>query len=162
MSRIASLVVACCLVVLGCREGAEGGKSPGGAGVVAAASVDSRCPEGKVVSTGDRESPEGTLFLAFQAAMGPDDEAGFAAFRALWHPDALTSHVREQIWPRVREHVGKYVAGPGDATYTACRRVDLGGGRIKVFARCDAPEKSDPPTILLATESGWVIEVMTP
>lgn len=162
MSRVVVLVAVCCLAGFACRGGEEEERARMAAGAVTPAQVDSRCPEGKVVSLGDRDSPEGTLFLAFQAAMGPDDDQGFQAFRALWHPDALTTHLREQIWPRIREHVGKYVAGPGDATYTACRRVELGGGRVKVFARSAAPEKSDPPTILLSTESGWVIEVMTP
>ncbi len=128
----------------------------------AAQAVNTRCPDERVVDAGDSSTPEGTIFQAYTAALGPDTDDGFQAFRVLWQPDALTSHIREQIWPRVREHVGKYVAGAGDATFTLCRRVDLGGGRVKLFVKSNAPEKSDPPTILFQAGDIWVIDVMTP
>lgn len=162
MMRCAAVLATAGLVAFGCRGGNEagGGAAPGG--TIGAVEAPLRCPDERVVSTGDRETPEGTLFLAYKAALGPDDDTGFAAFRELWHPDALTSHIRDQIWPRVREHVGKYVSGGGGATFTRCRRVDLDGGRVKVFVKSNDPEKSDPPTILLRRDDGWVIDVMTP
>lgn len=163
MLRCAAILATAGMVVCGCRGGNEaGGVPPPGTAVGSVEAPRPRCPDERIVAAGDRETPEGTLFLAYQAALGPDDDVAFARFRGLWQPDAQTSHIREQIWPRVREHVRKYVAGESDPTFTRCRRLDLDGGRVKVFVKSNDPEKSDPPTILFRRDEGWVIDVMTP
>ena len=157
MNRVVSVLAMGCVVVLGCR-----GQAPQEPAGEQATKSDVRCPDELTVDAGTRQTPEGTLWLAYKAALGPDDDAGFAAFRDLWQPEADTGHIRTQIWPRVREHVGKYVADPAAPTFTRCRRLDAPGGRVKVFVRSSAPQKSDPPSILTQVEGAWVIDVMTP
>lgn len=179
MNRIVATLGLGCLLALGCRE--QEPQAPAtpatGAATSEAATAPSaavnpepagapeaavRCPDALRVDAGDRGTAEGTLWLAYKAALGPDDEAGFAAFRAVWQPEANTDHIREQIWPRVREHVGKYVEDPAAPAFIRCRKVDAPGGRVKIFVRSNAAQKSDPPSILVQGPDGWVIDVMTP
>lgn len=178
MNRIVATLGLGCLLALGCRgqepqapatpaagaatSGAATEASAAAAGGIAAPEAAVRCPDALRVDAGDRGTAEGTLWLAYKAALGPDDEAGFAAFRAVWQPEANTDHIRDQIWPRVREHVGKYVEDPATPAYIRCRKVEAPGGRVKIFVRSNAPQKSDPPSILVRGPDGWVIDVMTP
>jgi len=178
MKRIAAILGLGCLLASGCRgqeakapEAPADGTATSGAATTAPATATAstaepeaamRCPDALRVDAGDRQTAEGTLWLAYKAALGPDDEAGFAAFRAVWQPDANTDHIRDQIWPRVREHVGKYVEDPAAPAYIRCRKIDAPGGRVKIFVRSNAAQKSDPPSILLQGPDGWLIDVMTP
>jgi hypothetical protein len=178
MKRIAAILGLGCLLSLGCRgqepkapEAPAAGAAASGAATTAPAAASAstaepeaavRCPDALRVDAGDRRTAEGTLWLAYKAALGPDDEAGFAAFRAVWQPDANTDHIRQQIWPRVREHVGKYVEDPAAPAYIRCRKIDAPGGRVKIFVRSNAAQKTDPPSILVQGPDGWLIDVMTP
>jgi len=127
------------------------------------ARVPSTCPEGKVVSSGDMSTPEGTLFLAYKAALKGDAGGGFDEFFALFLPEKNREDIKRSIWANVLKYVSKYTAGPEDPTFVACRFVPMGNDRVKVFVRCNDPQKSDPPVVLERGQDGnWRIDVMTP
>ncbi|HOU52761.1 MAG TPA: hypothetical protein PLQ97_02400 [Myxococcota bacterium] len=124
--------------------------------------VASSCPDQKEVAAGGDDTPEGVLYDAYRLALGDDSEEGREAFYRLFTQGAPKDHILGNIWPRVREHVGKYVADPRRPAYTLCRRVPLAADRVKIFVRCNDPRKSDPPTVLILEQGKWRLDVMTP
>jgi hypothetical protein len=124
--------------------------------------VPSSCPEGRRVESGDTSSPAGTVYLAYQAALRGDDPEAFETFYGLFVPGTRAADLRRDVWGRVREHVRKYTAGAEDAAYVLCRSVPLGESRVKVFVKCNDPQKSDPPVVLQNVDGSWKIDVMTP
>jgi hypothetical protein len=124
--------------------------------------VASKCPDEKVVSAGGDDTPEGVLFDAYRLALGPDSEEAQEAFYRLFTQGAPKSHLLDEIWPRVREHVRKYVPDPQHPSYTVCRRVPAAADRVKIFVRCLDSRKSDPPSVLILEQGKWRLDVMTP
>jgi hypothetical protein len=124
--------------------------------------VASNCPEGRRIESGDTSSPAGTVYLAYQAALRGDDPEAFATFFGLFVPGKRIEEVRRDVWGRVREHVGKYTASADDAAYTLCRSVPVSEGRVKVFVKCNDPQKSDSPIVLQNVDGAWKIDVITP
>ena len=122
--------------------------------------VVSVCPDNKPIESGDQTTAAGTVFLAYKAALKGD--AAFDEFFALWGPEANKDFVRKQIWPRVIQHVGKYVVSPTDATYTLCRSMVTAQNRVKLFVKCNDVQKSDPPIVLINDGGTWKIDTMTP
>lgn len=146
------------------RAGSVAGAAPAAAGEAASplARVPSNCPEGRTVDAGGNTTPEGVLWDAYSLALQPDGDAGAAEFHRLFVEGTPVSHVRRTLWPRVREHVAKYVADPGKVSYVVCRKVEQPDGRVKIFVKCNDPRKSDPPTVLVRESGAWKIDVMTP
>lgn len=124
--------------------------------------VASSCPDQKEVAAGGDDTPEGVLYNAYRLALGDDSEDGREAFYRLFAQGAPKDHILGNIWPRVREHVGKYVADRTRPAYTLCRRVPLAADRVKIFVRCNDPRKSDPPSVLILEQGKWRLDVMTP
>lgn len=124
--------------------------------------VASNCPDQKVVTSGGDDSPEGVLLEAYRLAAGEDSEEARARFLGLFVQGAPRDHILGNIWPRVREHVTKYVQDPKNPSYTLCRRVPLAADRVKIFVRCQDPRKSDPPSVLILEQGKWRLDVMTP
>ncbi len=124
--------------------------------------VPSNCPDETVVTAGGDGTPEGVIFDAYGLALGEDTEAAREAFYRLFVQGAPKDHILQNIWPRVREHVGKYVADPTKPAYTLCRRVPLATDRVKIFVRCRDARKSDPPSVLILEQGKWRLDVMTP
>lgn len=122
----------------------------------------SRCPANKAVSNDDLAQVGGALFHAYRAALKGNTADAFNDFLAAFHPDADRNHLKTQIFPRVVEHVGKYVAGPSDPTFTLCRIEQQSPERVKVFVQSRDARKSDPPVILVLHEGKWLIDAMTP
>jgi hypothetical protein len=146
--------------VLSGASGATGGAVEEAEGPLAR--VPSTCPEGRIVRSGGHGTPEGVLWDAYRLALQPDQEATAAEFAGLVTAGTSESHVRRNLWPRVREHVGKLVADPGRPAYVLCRSIDGPGGRVKIFVKSNDPQKSDPPTVLVREDGVWKIDVMTP
>lgn len=124
--------------------------------------VASNCDDGHEVTTGGDQTPEGPLWEAYRLAVGPDGDEAFAKFFALFASGAPERHVREQIWPRVREHVAKYVRDPAKPAYVLCRQLPVGSDRTRIFVKSFDDRKSDPPSVLVKEKGVWKIDVMTP
>jgi hypothetical protein len=125
--------------------------------------VPSSCPDGKQVSGGDTSTPEGTLYLAYKAALKGDAGGGFDEFFALFLPEKNREDIKRSIWANLLKYVSKYTAAPDDPSFTACRHVATGADRMKIFVKCNDPQKSDPPVVLERGADGvWRIDVMTP
>lgn len=124
--------------------------------------VVSRCPVNRAVRSGDLAEVGGALFRAYQAALKGDTPEAFDEFLSAFHPGANRTHLETQIFPRVVEHVGKYVASPSDPSFTICRIEGQTRERVKVFVRSNDLRKSDPPSILVLHEGKWLLDSMTP
>lgn len=124
--------------------------------------VASRCPANQAVTSDDLTEVGGALVRAYRAALKGNTPDAFAEFQAAFQPDADRNHLKTQIFPRVVEHVGKYVAGPSDPSITLCRVEKQTGERIKVFVQSRDPRKSDPPSLLVLHDGKWLLDSMTP
>ncbi|MBM4394804.1 MAG: hypothetical protein FJ087_03830 [Deltaproteobacteria bacterium] len=125
--------------------------------------VPSSCPDGKLVSGGDTSTPEGTLYLAYKAALKGDAGGGFDEFYALFLPEKNREDIKRSIWANLLKYVSRYTTAPDDPAFTACRHVATGADRMKIFVKCNDPQKSDPPVVLERGSDGvWRIDVMTP
>lgn len=122
--------------------------------------VPSQCPVNRKVTSDDLGQIGGAIYKAFRAALrGPE---GFEEFQSAFVPDADRAHLKTQIFPRVMQHVAKYVEGPDDPTFTLCRIEQQNPQRVKVFVLSRDPQKSDPPSILVLQDGKWLIDTMTP
>lgn len=124
--------------------------------------VVSKCPLQREVVAGGDDSPEGVVFDAYRLALGEDTPTTQEAFFRLFSDGTPRAHVLENIWPRVREHVRKYVRDPGNVSYVLCRREDQTADRVKIFVKSFDDRKSDPPSVLVREEGRWRLDVMTP
>jgi hypothetical protein len=148
------------LIVCGasaCNGGTSVGKSRG----TAPASVASQqtvagselaqkgggCELNKRVSDPPQDSAEWTIWRAYQLALGPDDEAAFQAFVALFPPERNQRELREMYWPRLRANVHKYIVTPGKPDFTICRSVPVENGRKYFIVTAEAKQMPPPITI---------------
>jgi len=126
--------------------------------------VASYCPEKQVITSGDQSTPEGTIWLAYKAALKGTSEAAddFFGLFASYHA-RNKSFVQGTQWPRLIQHVRKYVPTPDKPSFTLCRRVkESGPNSIKIFVQSNDPQKSDPPITLVNEGGSWKIDVFTP
>lgn len=138
-------------------SGQPGGMAPG-----VTERVASRCPANQTVSSDDLAEVGGALVRAYRAALKGNNPEAFEEFQAAFQPDADRNHLKTQIFPRVVEHVGKYVAGPSDPSITLCRVEKQTPERVKVFVQSRDPRKSDPPSLLVLRDGKWLLDSMTP
>lgn len=124
--------------------------------------VTSRCPANQPVTGGNLDEVGGALYRAYQAALKGNTPEAFEEFQAAFQPEADRNHLKTQIFPRVVEHVGKYVAGPSDPSFTLCRVEKQTPDRVKVFVQSRDQKKSDPPSLLVLRDGKWLIDSMTP
>lgn len=123
---------------------------------------DSRpeCKLNKLVREPEEGTAEYVVAALYDAAVAPDDEASFQRFYANFLPKHHEGWVREQYWPRIRQHVDKYLLSRSPVTFYICRTMDVTGG-IKLFIRSNDPKKSDPPIALMRTPSGWKVDTFS-
>lgn len=150
----------CCLVfvaLLGCNGGTGVGKSRGTGPAKSAsqqtvgseelAQKGGGCELNKRVSDPAADSAEWTIWRAYQLALGPDDEAGFQAFAALFTPGRNQRELREMYWTRLRSNVHKYLAEPGKPDYVICRSVPVENGRKYFIVTAEAKQMPPPITV---------------
>ena len=150
------LALGACLA-LGCNGGTSVGKSRGTAPAKEASqqTVSSNelaqkgggCELNKRVVDPDVDSAEWTIWRAYQLALGPDDEAAFQAFVALFPPGRNQRELREMYWPRLRATVHKYVNEPGKPDYTICRSVPVENGRKYFIVTAESQQMPPPVTV---------------
>ncbi len=124
------------------------------------------CDDGTVVSKADRNTAEGTLYLAFEAILQKDDAAAEAAFLPLVDTDyQRVSHVKRYWLPAARKNNWKgflrLVAGPNDPSYVICRKQNEGKD-LKFFVGKSPPVGSNPPYTLHKVDGKWKIKRFTP
>jgi len=124
--------------------------------------VPSVCPLGKKVTSGDLKEVGGALFVAYEAALKGATPESLNKFLSVFAPDVDQKHIERYVFPRVVEHVKKYVAGDNDPSFVLCRMEKLTEDRVKVFVRSNDPKKSDPPAVLVQVDGKWLLEAMTP
>jgi len=126
--------------------------------------VASFCPVKGVITSGDTSTPEGTVFLAYKAALRGTEEAfeDFFGLFASYHAKNK-AWIGEAQWTRLLTHVKKYVPDPAKPSYTVCRKEQGNNAdSIKIFVQSNDPKKSDPPITLVKEGSAWKIDVFTP
>ena len=152
------LAIAAVLVgVSACNGSTSVGKSRGTAPAKAAseqtvgaselAQKGGGCELNKLVSNPPADTAEWIIWRAYQLALGPDDEAGFQAFGALFPPERNLRELREMYWPRLRANVHKYTVAPGKPDYTICRSVPVENGRKYFIVTAEAKQMPPPITI---------------
>lgn len=102
------------------------------------------CSEDRAVTEAEEGSEEWVILRVYQLALGPNDEASFKAFRALFPDDRNTRQIKEMYWPRIRKNVAKYMNEPGKAGYTICRIMPTDRGR-KYYIKTNDPRQHPPP-----------------
>ena len=105
------------------------------------------CELNKRVSDPPVDTAEWVIWRAYQLALGPDDEASFQAFVALFPPDRNQRELREMYWPRLRANVHKYVVEPGKPDFAICRSVPVENGRKYFIVTAEAQQMPPPVTI---------------
>lgn len=152
------LAILCALfAVAGCNGGTTVGKSRGTGPAKAAseqavgsnelAQKGGGCELNKRVSDPQPDSAEWVIWRAYQLALGPDDEAGFQAFAALFPPERNQRELREMYWPRLRANVHKYIVEPGKPDYAICRSVAVENGRKYFIVTAEAKQMPPPITV---------------
>ncbi len=122
-----------------------------------------RCPLEEVVTDPAERSPEWVVkeLLAASSSEG-DEQAAFQRFYGLFDGQQ-ESWVRQQYWPRARQHVSKYLAEGDGVVYTICRREGQTDTHVKLFIRSNDEEKSNPPITLKKNADGeWKVTAYTP
>jgi len=121
------------------------------------------CAQGRKVDQVAPGSPEAVLRQVFEAATGPDDEAGFQKFYATLDPEQYTEEwAKTEFWGRIRQHVEKYVGGPQDLTFIVCREDRKSDEQTKLFVYSKEKSKTPPPYGLRKRDGQWRIEFFTP
>ena len=105
------------------------------------------CALNQRVSDPAADSIEWPIWRAYQLALGPDDEAAFQAFAALFPPDRNQRELREMYWPRLRANVHKYIVEPGKPDFTICRTVPVENGRKFFIVTAEAKQMPPPITV---------------
>lgn len=118
------------------------------------------CKLNRLVKEPQDGTAERVVTTLYEAAIAADDEASFQQFYAQFLPKHREGWVREQYWPRIRQHVGKYLVSQEPVAFYVCRAMDVPGG-VKLFIRSNDPKKSDPPITLLRTPDGWKVDYFT-
>ena len=108
---------------------------------------DPRCQLSEKVTTPATGSPEWVIQELYSAATAPDDDASFQRFYKHFEPSTEERWARTQYWPRLRQHVAKYLDNPGSspAHYTICERRAEGPETTRFSIRSQDPQKSNPP-----------------
>jgi hypothetical protein len=113
-----------------------------------AAPVDPRCQLSEKVTAPAQGSAEWVLQELYTAALGPDDDASFQRFYKHFDTASTAENwARTQYWPRLRQHVAKYLDNPGatPAHFTLCERRNEGPETFRFSIRSNDPKKSNPP-----------------
>lgn len=131
--------------------------TPAAAAVTA---VDPTCPTPRTVRAPAEGTPEAAVAEVYRAALAPDTEASFQRFAAAFSAVKKERFLREQLWPRARAHVGKYVRDAQRFSFDICR-TESRAGQMKIFVRSFDPAKSHPPIRLVREGAGWRIDFFT-
>jgi len=103
------------------------------------------------------------LSEVYKAALMDDAVAGLAQFHAQFavqNPGKL-EHRKRQLWPRIRQHVGKYVLNPEKFSFEVCKQEKKNDGSVRVTVRSHDLKKSHPPSVLKKVDGNWKIYVFT-
>jgi len=126
--------------------------------------IDPRCELNETVVDPAEDSPEWVIQDMLYAASSPEDsEEMFQRFYGHFASEA-ESWVRQQHWPRGRQHVDKYLErdrGEG-IVFTICERRREANNRSRISIKSNDPEKSNPPITLEQTDDGWKVVFYTP
>ena len=185
LSIFAALTAASLTVMLaGCskidRQGTplqkpQGAQQAGGEAATSAASETGKAQEPVGAPIADRPdcslnrevrnpsegAPEYVVTQLYAAALAPDVEESFQRFYSYFLPKHKESWVREQYWPRIRQHVHKYLTSEEPVVFRICREKETPDGGVKMFIRSNDPKKSDPPIALVKTGNGWRVDYFT-
>lgn len=120
------------------------------------------CPVNREVRNPPEGSAEWVVADMLSAALGPDGDAAFDRFYRHFMAQHERGWVRQQYWPRAREHVRKYVVSEDPLIYRICRELNPEPEQLKLFLRSYDPRKSDPPITLRQSAGVWRVEFYTP
>lgn len=119
--------------------------------------LDPRCELSEKVVDPAKDSAEWVLQEIYAAAAATgDDDANFQRFFAHFDEGVAEKWAREQYWPRIKQHVSKYLEGDATAgtIYTVCERRNEGSEMTKFFIRSSDQSKSNPPVTLQKKPDG--------
>lgn len=125
------------------------------------------CPNPVPVRKGDPKTPEGTLFLVFQALLEPDEEVSFERFYSYINPLLQNKVDARRYWfasTRVKggEPFLRLIYGPKDPSFDVCRRVVEAEGKIRIFVAKSPPVGSNPPYQLAKVGDKWLLQTFSP
>ncbi|NUN14017.1 MAG: hypothetical protein HUU55_10330 [Myxococcales bacterium] len=120
------------------------------------------CPVNREVRNPPEGSAEWVVADILNAALEPDGDSAFERFYGHFMAQHERGWVRQQYWPRAREHVRKYIVSENPLVYRICRELTPEPGQLKLFLRSYDEKKSDPPITLRQTAGVWRIEFYTP
>ncbi|PIE19442.1 MAG: hypothetical protein CSA66_02330 [Proteobacteria bacterium] len=128
--------------------------------------MDRRCELNELVLDPKPDTPEWVMYQLLEASSSAkDDDASFQKFYSHFDESKAESWVRQQYWPRARDHVAKYLEGDATegVTFRICERRKEAEGKVKLFIKSNDPKKSNPPTTFQKDDSGkWKVVFFTP
>ncbi len=119
------------------------------------------CDQNRRVSHPEPDAPEWPIWRAYELALGPDTDANFEAFRALFPPGENPRELKEMKWSRIRSSVHKFTVEPGKPDFVICRTMATDQGR-KYFIVTSDPRQLPPPITVGEVEGKNRIVFMTP
>jgi hypothetical protein len=118
---------------------------------------DLSCVRPETVINPGVQDPEFPLAEIYRAALMPAGKKAFQRFVDQFESSKDARFLRDQQWPRIREHVRKYVQDPEDFSFQLCQREIKVDGTIKVFVRSHGERKSNPPCTLVEKGGVWKV-----
>ena len=125
------------------------------------------CRKPVPVTSGDRSTPEGTLYLVFQALLEKDDNKAFAAFYDLIDSDFQSEKDARRYWfASARKNNSKaflrLVYSADDPSYDVCTQRPEGPDAVRIFVGKSPPVGSNPPYVLKKKGEKWLLKSFTP
>lgn len=125
------------------------------------------CNDPQPVNRADPSTPEGTLYMVFEALLMEDDDAAFDRFYSLIdHEFQREVDARRYWFASARKDGGQYfqrlVYGPKNPSFDICETRKEGPTGIRIFVGKSPPVGSNPPYVLHKVGDKWLLKSFTP
>lgn len=124
---------------------------------------DPYCPNPTKFENPGKEEMLYPLAEAYKAALMDDSDAGFVRFDAQFEGQSRADqqHRKRNLWPRIRQHVAKYIPDPEKFSFEVCKEEKKTGGDIRITVRSHVATKRHPPSRLRQVDGVWKIHVFS-
>jgi hypothetical protein len=118
---------------------------------------DPMCPRPTRVDEPAKEDMYYPFAEAYKAALMDDGDEAFLRFDAQFEKqsDAARLERKRQYWPRIRDHVRKYVPDPDEFSFEICRVEEKNGGVMRITVRSHVRSKSHTPSRVRNVDGSW-------
>lgn len=116
------------------------------------------------VTNPEKGTPEYVVQEALKAAAEKDEAVGWAKFKALLHPETVStalaySNWRRFAWMRMRRSVNNYLLDQSKFSFKIERWVDVKEGRVHLFIKDKTREMAKPIKLWKDKKGNWLIAI---